>query len=92
MTTIEQVGKMMRSGDVEGIEKIFGYAADWNTREIAVNALQVMVLNKVDFDINAMKDALSGIVEVCEAEVGGGTYKTNCLKMANGLLNDLRSR
>ena len=89
--TIERLGELMRAGDVAAIEKDFHYAADWNTKEWTVDALRTMVGWKVDFDYEAMEETLRGIVEVCKAEVGGGSYRTNCLRMANDALKELAS-
>ena len=90
MSTVnnEHLIELMIAGDVATIEKAFHYAADWNTREWTVNALRTMVLRKLDFDAETMEKALRGIVEVCNAEVGGGSYRTNCLQMANGALKE----
>jgi len=87
--TPEQIAKLMNAGDVVTIEKNFNYSADWNTREWLAQALREMVRQNLSFDVELMKKALRDIIELCEAEVGGGTYQTNCIRMAKTALNEL---
>ena len=85
----ERLAKLMNKGDVIGIEKAFNYAADWDTREWLVIALHTMVFRKLNFDKKTMNDVLYGIVQICKAEVGGGSYRINCLSYANDAIKEL---
>lgn len=84
------IAPLMQRGDIKAIEKIFNYAADWDTRETAVIALRMMVWNELDYDKALMRDVIGRTLELCEAESGGGDYRSNCIKSCRDLLDDPR--
>ncbi len=88
--TLEQLSELAEKGDVIAIEKAFQYSADWATRELAVTALKSMINWDVDYNIGSLKQALEGIIEVCKAETGGGSYRTNCLRVSSSLLKKIQ--
>ena len=85
------LGEMIRSGDVKGIFDLFNKAGNWDTRETAVVALRNMVWDRsnIEYNKDEMVKALKQIIEVCEFETSGGTYRTNCIDMAKGLLKEI---
>ena len=80
---------MVKAGDVKALSEIFQKAANWGTREWAVVALERIIIERIRYDRDEMIEALNEIVQVCEAEKTGGTYRTNCLEIANRLLQRL---
>lgn len=90
MTTFT-IGDMIRKGDVKGLSEGFQRAGNWDTREWAVVGLERMLIDKVEFDKAEMIKALNDIIQVCEAEIGGGTYRTNCIEVAKRSLRKIAS-
>jgi len=80
---------MVRTGDIKGLSEAFQKAGDWDTREWVVVALQNMVINRIEYDKADMIEGLKEMIEVCEGERTGGTYRTNCLDMARRLLQKI---
>lgn len=86
------LAEMVRRGDIQGLCALFA-RGDWDAREWAVAALQNIHQAKkgegVDYDKSEMLNALKEIIQACEAETSGGTYRTACLENAQSLLKQL---
>lgn len=89
MVNLQEIGEMIITGNVKRLAQIFQKAGNWDTRETAVIAIQNMVGEKRDFNHAEMIEALRNIELVCKFETGGGSYRTNCLNVAQNLLRDL---
>jgi hypothetical protein len=90
MISLAEIGNMVREGDVAGLSSAFQRAGDWDTRETIVVSLQQLASGSIQADRAELIDALSGIVQVCEAEVGGGSYRQNCLEASKAMLAELQ--
>jgi HEAT repeat protein len=86
---MSSIGDMIRKGDVKGLSEGFQRAGDWDNREWAVVGLERMLIDKVEYDKAEMIKALNDIIQVCEAEIGGGTYRTNCIEVAKRSLRKI---
>ena len=91
MVSINKIGEMIKREDVRGLLSIFNKAGDWDTRETAVVAIQNMIQENRTFSRVEMINALRTIERVCKAETGGGTFRTNCLGIAQDLLNKVNT-
>lgn len=91
MASINKIGEMIKRGDVRGLLSIFNNAGDWDTRETAVVATQNMIQENRTFNRVEMIRALRTIERVCKAETAGGTFRTNCLGVAQDLLDKLNT-
>jgi len=89
------LAKMIETSDIRGLSEVFQKAENWDTREWAVVALGHICRDKraeIDYDKLEMIKTLKDIVEVCEAERTGGTYRTACLENARMFLEGLREK
>ena len=91
MVNIDEIGEMIKRGDVEGLFSIFNRAGDWDTRETIIVAFQTMIHENRAFDRVEMIKTLRDIELVCKAETGGGTFRTNCIGVAQDLLSKLHT-
>ena len=48
-----------------------------------------MLIDTVEYDKAEMVKALNDIIQVCEAEIGSGTYRTNCIEVAKRSLKKI---
>ncbi|GAI80829.1 unnamed protein product, partial [marine sediment metagenome] len=87
--------EMIETSDVRGLSEVFQKAENWDTREWAVVTLGHICRDKraeIDYDKLEMIKTLKDIVQVCEAERTGGTYRTACLENARMFLEGLREK
>lgn len=95
MVTFEQIGEMAKAGDVAGLTEAFSLARDWDSREtIMVGFSNMPALGQAGGDPAVRQEARSAlrdILSLCKAESSGGSYRDNCIRTANGLLEGLEA-
>jgi hypothetical protein len=88
--SLASLGLMTKSGNIKEVFDTFNRAGNWDTREWAVVSLQNMISDdSIEYNKKEMVNALKQIVELCELETGGGTYRTSCLDTSKRLLKKI---
>ncbi len=90
--SFEDIGRMMKSGDVKSLSRAFQRAGNWDTRETIAVSLRNMISQGFKFDRTEMIATLNTMKQVCLAEVGGGSYRINCIQTAEDMLKKLQKK
>ena len=89
------VVELTRNNDISGLLTAFNLVREWKEREFIVVAFGVIRKNArsgVDYNPAEMASALRSIIDLCNAEKSGGSYKENCITHAEMLLSVLDQR
>ncbi|MFA5843871.1 MAG: hypothetical protein WC971_03470 [Coriobacteriia bacterium] len=97
--TVKQIGEMAVGGDVAALTEAFSLG-DWDTRETVIVAFDKMLAAKGtaarigehgdDPEVRRQaRSALHDIVSLCRAERSGGSYRDNCIRTGERLLEGL---
>lgn len=87
----EELGNLIRERDVEGLGRAFSLAGDWDSRETVMVAFRNFSRDaKDDSQVrDRMRSVLPDLLGLCKAESSGGSYRDNCIEMAQSMLADL---
>lgn len=83
------IAELTQTSDVRALIDVFSRSDSWQIRELVTVALGNICRDSrvnVDYRGTVMLSALRSVIDLCNAETSGGSYRTNCLDHARMLL------
>lgn len=84
--SIEEIGNYINEENIFSLLKIF-MQSDWDTRETVSAAFLNLQRNEISSTAE-YKNAIHDMLQICEAESTGGSYRQNCIETLKGILDN----